>query len=245
MGPNKEKKTTINPEALPRHIAIIMDGNGRWAKKRGLSRSMGHREGSRVLKKIVEECYNLGIRYLTVFAFSCENWARPKEEVDQLLKLMMEYLRNSENELKGKPVRIRVIGDRSGLPDDMVSEIRRVEQNTAHIEGLDLIIAINYGGRQDILNACRTLLDDYKNGRIDESGITINALAERLWTADIPDPDLLIRTSGEIRFSNFLIWQSAYSELYFTDTLWPDFRKKHLHDAIVHYQGRQRRYGGL
>ena len=245
MGAKKERKMELNPEAMPRHIAIIMDGNGRWAKKRGLSRSMGHREGSRVLKIIVEECYNLGIRYLTVFAFSCENWSRPQEEVDQLFRLMMEYLKNSEKELKGKPVRIRVIGDKSGLPEELVSEIRRVEQNTAHIDGLDLIIAINYGGRLDILNACRTLLDDYKNDRIGESGITMDALAQRLWTAGIPDPDLLIRTSGEIRFSNFLLWQCAYSELYFTDTLWPDFRKKHLHDAIAHYQRRERRFGGL
>ncbi|MDI9514924.1 MAG: isoprenyl transferase [Clostridiaceae bacterium] len=245
MGSNKKKNELLNPEAMPQHIAIIMDGNGRWAKRRGLTRSMGHREGSRVLKKIVEECYNLGIRYLTVFAFSCENWSRPQEEVNQLLKLMMDYLKNSENELKGKPVRIRVIGDRAGLPDEMVSEIQRVEKNTAHIEGLDLVIAINYGGRQDILNACRTLADDYKNDRITESGITIESFASRLWTAGIPEPDLLIRTSGEIRFSNFLLWQCAYSELYFTDILWPDFRKKHLHDAIVHYQGRERRYGGL
>ncbi|HOK43696.1 MAG TPA: isoprenyl transferase [Thermoclostridium caenicola] len=245
MRTGKTSKTALNPEGMPRHIAIIMDGNGRWAKKRGLSRSIGHREGSRVLKKIVEECYNLGIRYLTVFAFSCENWSRPKEEVDQLMKLMMEYLKNSENELRGKPVRIRVIGDRSGLPADMVSEIERVERNTAHLEGLDLIIAINYGGRQDILHACKKLAEDYKNGRIAESEITMGALADRLWTAGIPEPDLLIRTSGEIRFSNFLIWQSAYAELYFTDVLWPDFTKKHLHEAIVHYQGRQRRFGGL
>lgn len=245
MGANKVSKVILNPETMPRHIAIIMDGNGRWAKKRGLSRSIGHREGSRVLKKIVEECYNLGIRYLTVFAFSCENWSRPKEEVDQLMKLMMEYLKNSENELRGKPVRIRVIGDRAGLPAEMVSEIERVEQNTAHLDGLDLIIAINYGGRQDILNACKKVVEDFKNGLITESDITMSAFADRLWTAGIPEPDLLIRTSGEIRFSNFLIWQSAYTELYFTDVLWPEFSKKHLHEAIVHYQGRQRRFGGL
>lgn len=245
MRNNKKSEIAINPEAMPKHIAIIMDGNGRWAKKRGLSRSMGHREGSRVLKKIVEECYNLGVRYLTVFAFSCENWSRPKEEVDQLFKLMMEYLKNSENELRGKPVRIRVIGDMSGLPAELAAEIQRVEKNTEHLDGLDLIIAINYGGRQDILHACRTLLDDYKSGKITESDINIDALSERLWTAGIPDPDLLIRTSGEIRFSNFLIWQSAYTELYFTDTLWPDFTKKHLHEAIIAYQGRQRRFGGL
>lgn len=245
MGDINDKATALNPEAMPRHIAIIMDGNGRWAKKRGLSRSFGHREGSRVLKKIVEECYNLGIRYLTVFAFSCENWSRPREEVDQLFRLMMEYLKNSENELRGKPVRIRVIGDRKGLPEELVSEIRRVEKNTAHVEGLDLIIAINYGGRQDILNACKTLLEDFQSGRISETDISLETLSERLWTAGIPEPDLLIRTSGEIRLSNFLLWQCAYTEMYFTDTLWPDFTVKHLHDAIRSYQGRQRRFGGL
>jgi len=239
------KKTALNPDAMPRHIAIIMDGNGRWARKRGLSRNIGHREGSRVLKKIVEECYNLGIRYLTVFAFSCENWSRPKDEVDQLFRLMRDYLKNSENELRGKPVRIRVIGDRTGLPEDLVSEIRRVEQNTADRKGLDLIIAINYGGRQDILNACRKLLDDYKNGRIKESDINMQTFSDYLWTAGIPEPDLLIRTSGEIRISNFLLWQCAYTEMYFTDTLWPDFSVKDLHEAIKSYQGRERRFGGL
>jgi undecaprenyl diphosphate synthase len=245
MPPRAKNTIEPDPNAIPAHIAIIMDGNGRWAKKRGLSRSMGHREGSRVLKKIVEASYNLGVKYLTVFAFSTENWARPKEEVDQLLNLMLQYLRNSENELRGEPVRIRIIGDRTGLPADFVREIERVENNTAHLDGLTLVIAINYGGRQDIVNAAARLADDVKAGKLGESEINAEALAARLYTAGIPDPDLLIRTSGEIRMSNFLIWQCSYSELYFTDVLWPDFTERHLREAILHYQGRQRRYGGL
>ena len=241
----KKKEIEFDPNAIPAHIAIIMDGNGRWAKKRGLSRSMGHREGSRVLKKIVEVSHKLGVKYLTVFAFSTENWSRPREEVDQLLSLMLDYLKNSENELRGEPIRIRVIGDRTRLPDDFVREIERVEGNTAHLNGLNLVIAINYGGRQDIVNAAVKLIDEVKSGRLNESQIDVNSFSNFLYTTGIPDPDLLIRTSGEIRVSNFLIWQCSYSELFFTETLWPDFTEQHLHDAILQYQGRQRRYGGI
>ena len=241
----KKNYVELDPKAIPAHIAIIMDGNGRWAKKRGLSRSMGHREGSRVLKKIVEASHKLGVKYLTVFAFSTENWSRPKEEVDLLLGLMLDYLKNSENELRGEPIRIRVIGDRTRLPDDFVREIERVEGNTAHLNGLNLVIAINYGGRQDIINAAGKLIADAKGGRLNESEIDVKAFSDRLYTAGIPDPDLLIRTSGEIRISNFLIWQCSYSELYFTETLWPDFTEQNLRDAILHYQGRQRRFGGV
>lgn len=238
-------KAELDRSEIPNHIAIIMDGNGRWAKKRGLSRSIGHHEGSRVVKKIVEACHNLGVKYLTVYAFSSENWTRPKEEVDQLLSLMMEYLKNSENELKGRSVRIRVIGDRERLPSEFVKEIERVEGNTAHIEGLDFIIAINYGGRQDIVNATKRILENVEKGRIQSSDINTKLFSDHLFTAGIPDPDLLIRTSGELRLSNFLIWQCSYSELYFTDVLWPDFREKHLYEAILQYQGRHRRYGGI
>jgi len=238
-----KKKNNIDLNNIPQHIAIIMDGNGRWAKKRGLSRSVGHREGSKTLKKIVEACYELGVKYLTVYAFSTENWSRPKEEVDELMKLLLEYLRNAEQELKGKNVRIRVIGEKTGLTDEIISEIERVENNTSHIEGLDFIIALNYGGRQEIVRAVTDLVEDVNAGR--ETVIDENTIRQRLYTRDIPDPDLLIRTSGEIRLSNFLIWQSSYSELYFCDVLWPDFTKNHLLEAIRSYQGRQRRFGGV
>lgn len=237
------KKSEIDPDNIPEHIAIIMDGNGRWAKKRGLSRSVGHREGSRTLRKIVEECYQLGVRYLTVYAFSTENWSRPKEEVDELMKLLLEYLRNAEKELAGKKVRIRVIGGKKHLPEEIIKEIRRVEENTENIEGLDFIIALNYGGRQELVEAVSKLVEDAKAGLISE--IDEEAISKRLYTRDIPDPDLLIRTSGEMRISNFLIWQLSYSEFYFCDVLWPDFSPTHLRDAIISYQGRQRRFGGV
>jgi len=237
------KKKELDRNNIPKHIAIIMDGNGRWAKKRGLSRSMGHREGSRTLKKIVEECYRLGIRYLTVYAFSTENWSRPKEEVDELMKLLLEYLRNAEKELAGKNVRIRVIGEKKRLPEEIIREIEKVEKNTEHIEGLDFIIALNYGGRQEIVDAVSRLVEDVKAGLV--SKVDEQAISERLYTKDIPDPDLLIRTSGEMRLSNFLIWQSSYTEFYFCDVLWPDFSAANLRDAIISYQGRQRRFGGV
>lgn len=228
---------------IPRHIAIIMDGNGRWAQKRGLSRTMGHREGSRTLKKIVEACYNLGVKYLTVYAFSTENWSRPKQEVDDLMNLILEYLLNAEKELKGKNVRIRVIGDRKRLPERIQKEIERVESNTRHIQGLDFVIALNYGGRQEIIDAVSCLVEDVKAGKLCE--VNEQAIAERLYTHEIPDPDLLIRTSGEMRLSNFLLWQCCYTEFYFSKALWPDFDEACLREAILSYQGRQRRFGGV
>lgn len=237
------KKQEIDRNNIPKHIAIIMDGNGRWAKKRGLTRSMGHREGSRTLKKIVEACYQLGVRYLTVYAFSTENWSRPKEEVDELMKLLLEYLRNAERELAGKKVRIRVIGEKKHLPEEIIKEIKRVEENTENIEGLDFIIALNYGGRQELVEAVSNLVEDAKAGLISE--IDEEAISERLYTNGIPDPDLLIRTSGEMRISNFLIWQLSYSEFFFCDVLWPDFSEVNLRNAIISYQGRQRRFGGV
>lgn len=240
-----KKKKEVDQVNIPQHIAIIMDGNGRWAKQRGLSRNIGHREGARTLKKIVQSCYDLGVRYLTVFAFSTENWVRPKDEVDNLMKLLTEYLRNAENEVKDKNVRIRVIGDRKGLTQEICNEIDRVERNTAVRDGLDFVIALNYGGRQDIVNAAASLAEDIKNGKLNTSDINDKLFTDRLYTKGIPDPDLLIRTSGEMRLSNFLIWQCAYSEFYFTDALWPDFSEKHLMDAIQHFHRRQRRYGGI
>ena len=238
-----KKKIELDRDRIPAHIAIIMDGNGRWAKQRGLSRSMGHREGSRTLRKVVEACYHLGVKYLTAYCFSTENWSRPSEEVDQLMKLLLEYLKNAEEELKDKKVRIRVIGDRNRLSAEMQEQIRQTEQNTAHVEGLEFVIALNYGGRQELVSAIQSISEKKAAGELSE--IDEKTVSQHLYTHDIPDPDLLIRTSGEMRLSNFLIWQCSYSEFYFTDVLWPDFSEKHLKDAILAYQKRQRRFGGI
>lgn len=239
------QNVTIDKNNIPQHIAIIMDGNGRWAKKRGLSRSMGHREGARVVKKIIEEAYDIGVRYLTFFAFSAENWSRPKEEVDELMKLYLEYLKSAENETSDKNVRVRIIGSREGLSKEIIDQIHKIEQNTRQRNRMTLNIALNYGGRQDILQAARRIVEDVQNGKLLKDEITLEELQKRLYTEDMPDPDLLIRTSGEMRISNFLIWQCSYSEFYFSPVLWPDFREKHLHEAIAEYQRRNRRFGGL
>lgn len=241
----RDKKAAIAPEQLPGHIAFIMDGNGRWAKKRGLSRNIGHAEGSRMLKEVVKACYNLHIRYVTVYAFSTENWARPKEEVDQLMKLLLEYLKNAESDLEGRAVRIRVIGSRKGLPEDILREIDRVEANTAGNRDMDFIIAINYGGRQEILEAARTLAREVGDGTLKAEEIDEACLESHLYTKGIPSPDLLIRTSGEQRLSNFLLWQCAYTEFHFPDVLWPDFKERQLQEALHAYAGRSRRFGGL
>lgn len=240
-----QKRKTIDFEKLPRHVAIILDGNGRWAEKRGLPRSAGHREGAKAVKRIIEYAYDLGIRYLTFFAFSSENWSRPKEEVDELMKLYLEYLKNAENESNDKNVRVKIIGSRQGLSRELVEQIEKVEKNTADKDRMMLLIALNYGGRQDILQAVKKIVDDVQNGLLDKDSITEKDIQKRLYTEDIPDPDLMIRTSGEMRISNFLIWQCSYTEFYFTDVLWPDFREKHFRDALLEYQRRNRRFGSL
>lgn len=240
-----KKSISIDKNNIPAHIAIIMDGNGRWAKKRGLSRSIGHREGAKVVKRIIEEAYDIGIRYLTFFAFSSENWSRPKEEVDQLMKLYLDYLKSAENETSDRNVRVRIIGSRDGLSREIVDQIHKIETSTLTRDRMDLVIALNYGGRQDILQAVKKIVDDVQNGILDKDNITLADLESRLYTSDIPDPDLLIRTSGEMRISNFLLWQCSYTEFYFSPVLWPDFREKHFRQAIVEYQRRSRRFGGL
>jgi len=239
----KNNADKIEKENIPNHVAIIMDGNGRWAQKRRLPRSMGHREGSKNIRKIVDACYKMGIKYLTVYAFSTENWSRPKEEIDELMNLLLNYLRNFERELAGKQARIRVLGEQKGLSEEICKEIERVESKTKHMTDFNFIIAINYGGRQEIVNAVNNIIKDVKSGKIDK--IDDKQFSQRLYTPDIPDPDLIIRTSGEMRISNFLIWQSSYSEFYFCDVLWPDFSEKNLREAILSYQKRQRRYGGV
>ncbi|MFA6308547.1 MAG: isoprenyl transferase [Clostridia bacterium] len=242
---SKTGKLEIDKNNLPVHIAIIMDGNGRWASKRGLSRNIGHRQGSINLKKISAFCDDLGIKYLTVFAFSTENWNRPKKEVDTLMNLMLEYMKNAEKELGGRDIRIKVIGNIKGLNDEIRQQIERVDELTKDNKGIVLNIAINYGSRDEIIRAVKKLYSDVKNGLITEDKIDEEMLSNSLFTRDIPDPDLLIRTSGEMRISNFLMWQLAYAELWFTDVLWPDFKSKHILMAIHEYQKRNRRYGGI
>ncbi|MCX7711841.1 MAG: isoprenyl transferase [Clostridia bacterium] len=241
----KKEKLNIDLGQLPNHVAIIMDGNGRWAKKRGLPRNVGHREGSNALRKIVEASSKLGIKHLTVYAFSTENWKRPKNEVDALMSLLLEYLKNAERELSGKNVRIRVIGNIKGLPEDIQKEVARVEKLTAVNSGLSLNMALNYGSRDEILQAIKGIAKEVENKTLCVENIDENTVARKLYTSEIPDPDLLIRTSGEKRISNFLLWQLAYTEFYYTDVLWPDFREKHLIEAVREYQSRHRRFGGI
>lgn len=235
----------IDTSKLPVHIAIIPDGNGRWAKKRGIPRTIGHKAGSERIKRIVKFCADLGIKYLTVYAFSTENWLRPKNEVDTLMALLLEYLKNAEKELSGSNVRIRVIGDINGLPDELQKEIPRVEKFTSVNTGLNLIIALNYGGRRELLYAVKNIVKSVQIGEIKIDEVNEETVSNNLYTKDIPDPDLIIRTSGEKRSSNFLLWQSAYSEFCFPDVLWPDFNEKHMLEALKEYMKRNRRFGGI
>ncbi len=196
-------------------------------------------------KEVVKSCYNLHIRYVTVYAFSSENWARPKEEVDQLMKLLLEYLKGADKDLDGRAVRIRVIGSRDGLPDDIIREIDRVQASTLANTDMDFIIAINYGARQEILQAVRGIAKEVADGKLTPESIEESCLEDHLYTAGIPAPDLLIRTSGEQRLSNFLLWQCAYTEFLFPEVLWPDFKERHLREALHAYAGRNRRFGGV
>lgn len=232
---------------IPAHIAIIMDGNGRWAMRRGLPRSMGHRQGAKALKRTVRAAGEMGVKYLTLFGFSSENWSRPEQEVSELMRLLRYYLRSETAELMKNNIRLRIIGDISAFDPDIRELMAHAEDLSKNNEGLYLSIALNYGGRNEIVNAVQSLLIESRES--DLSGLSVEALQQRfesrLLTAGIPDPDLLIRTSGELRVSNFLLWQCAYSEFYFTDTLWPDFGKASLEEAIDAYTDRDRRFGGL
>ncbi len=227
----------------PRHVAIIMDGNGRWASARGLPRAAGHRQGAEAVRRTVAGAIELGIPYLTLYGFSSENWKRPATEVEDLMGLLRRYLQGEIAELHKKGIRLRVIGERGRLPKDIVRLIDDAEARTAGMDQLDLTMAISYGGRQDIVSAARRLAEEVAAGRLDPAEIDDRRLSEALSTHGIPDPDLVIRTSGEQRISNFLLWQSAYSELIFVERLWPDFGKDDLADAIREFQQRDRRYG--
>lgn len=230
---------------IPRHIAFIMDGNGRWAKERGKKRTWGHKEGSNVLKKICRDAYQIGVQYVTVYAFSTENWQRPDEEVDFLMDLLRQYLKESIKTCKKDNMRVRVIGDKGGLPLDVQNTINELEIESSEYSGLNLQIALNYGGRDEILRAVKRMANDINNNIASINNIDEEIFSSYLDTKDIPDPDLMVRTSGEIRLSNFLLWQLAYSELYFTHKYWPDFKKEDLIEAILIYNKKERRFGGL
>ena len=229
----------------PLHVAIIMDGNGRWAKARGLPRTAGHKRGADAVKRVVKCAGNLGVRYLTLFGFSSENWQRPETEVRDLMGLLRFYLEHDVAELVENGVRLRVIGDRTRFSPDTVGLIERAERNSLANTKMDLTIALSYGARQEIIEAARALAVDCAEGRLKPGEIDEAAFSRRLFTAGTPDPDLLIRTSGEQRISNFLLWQMAYTELVFTDTLWPDFGQAELEAAIATYRSRERRYGAV
>lgn len=230
---------------IPRHVAIIMDGNGRWAKKRLLPRKAGHVQGSRVAEQICEDAFDLGIEYLTIYAFSTENWARPQDEVDALMDLLRKYMKDSIERSSKNNMRVTVIGDISRLAEDLQESIRTLERVSANNTGLKFQVAINYGGRDEILRAVRKLSTRVAAGELTPEDITEEVFYSYFDTAGMPYPDLMIRTSGELRTSNFLPWQLAYSEFYFTDVLWPDFNKKELQKAIDFYNGRDRRFGGV
>ncbi len=235
----------IDMSRLPQHIGVIMDGNGRWAKKRGLPRSTGHKAGAESLKKIVTEANRMGIRYITVYAFSTENWKRPKAEVDYLMNLLMDYLINAEKTLAGENVRIRAIGSRAELSQEMQKQILNTERMTENRTGIVMNIALNYGGREELVHAARRIGEKIKVGELSPEDITESDIENNLYTAGQPPVDLLIRTSGEQRLSNFMLWQVSYAEMVFVKKLWPDFKPADLHECIRIFQGRGRRFGGI
>lgn len=231
--------------SIPEHVAIIMDGNGRWAAKKHMPRNYGHAQGSKAVENICEDAYNLGIKYLTVFAFSTENWIRPESEVNALLNLLRNYLKDCIKRSTKNNMRVRVLGDITRLNDDIREKIVELERVTKDNTGLNFQVAINYGGKDDILRAAKKFANDCMNGNVKPDDLDEDMFTDYLDTKGIPAPDLLIRTSGEQRLSNFMIWQLAYTEMYFPDVLWPDFKKKHLEEAIEYYNSRERRYGGI
>lgn len=230
---------------VPRHIAIIMDGNGRWAKKRFLPRNMGHTQGSKRVEEICRAAYDLGVKYLTIYAFSTENWTRPKEEIDALMKILRNYLKESIKKATDNNMRVRVIGDRDKLDKDIQKSIERLEEVSKNNTGLNFQIALNYGSRDEMIRAMRKMMTDVKERKVSIEQIEETLFEQYLDTKDIPDPDFLIRTSGEERMSNFLLWQCAYAEFYFPEVLWPDFDKNELIKAVTQYTNRDRRFGGV
>lgn len=229
---------------IPQHIAIILDGNGRWAKGKGMPRNYGHAQGSKNVERICEDAYKMGVKYLTVYAFSTENWRRPQSEVDALMKLLRNYMKTCLKTAEKNRMKVRVLGDKTRLDEDIRTRIAELEAATVNNDGLNFQIALNYGSRDEMIRAIRRLAKDCEDGKVNSAEITEQMFESYLDTHDIPDPDLLIRTSGELRLSNYLLWQLAYTEFYFTDVLWPDFTKEELQKAIEHYNKRDRRFGG-
>ncbi len=238
-----DHRTHIDPARLPQHVAIIMDGNGRWAKTHGQPRVFGHRNGVKAVRDVTEGAAELGIRYLTLYAFSTENWRRPAGEVSALMSLLVQTIRKEVKTLMENNIRLQIIGDPSGLPPKTAASLQEALDRTAGNTRMTLVLALNYSGRQELGRAARRLAEEVAEGRLDPAAIDEHALAARLDSAGMPDPELLIRTSGESRISNFLLWQIAYAELYFTPVLWPDFRRQHLQEAILDFQQRERRFG--
>ena len=238
------KKHKNEKRQVPTHIAIIMDGNGRWAKKRGLPRSAGHAAGSKNFKTIARYCNKIGVKYLTVYAFSTENWRRPKEEVDALMNIFRDYLKDTNNFLE-ENISLEFLGSPKGMAEDILELMKKAEDDSRDATGLHVNMCINYGGRDEIVNAVESIVNDINSGKISKQEITEELISSYMYSALQPDPDLIIRPSGEYRTSNFLIWQSAYSEYWFSNILWPDFKPKHLEEAIDEFNNRNRRFGGV
>lgn len=243
-APGPDLLERVDLEHMPRHVAVIMDGNGRWAAARGLPRAAGHRAGAKAVRELIASAVELGIPYLTIYSFSSENWSRPAEEVSGLMRLFVEVLERELVNLEKQRVRVLVMGDIDALPPETAEAFRSTVERTADNDALTLVVALNYGGRAEIVRAARSLAEDIAAGELDPAEVSEQTVASHLYLPKVPDPDLVIRTSGEMRVSNFLLWQIAYSELWVTDTLWPDFDRNDVLRALIDYQSRTRRFGG-
>lgn len=241
----RKSKQETDFSVLPKHLGIIMDGNGRWAKKRLLPRNAGHRQGAKTFKNIVDYANKIGIKYLTAYAFSTENWKRPKNEVDALMKLLEQYLDEMLADINQQDIKLTFIGDETPLSDNLKEKMHKVSRQTAEHKSLHVMLALNYGGRDEITGAVKKIAESVKNGKVDIDAITPQLVGENLYTAGVPDPDIIIRPSGEMRLSNFLLWQAAYSEFWYSKVLWPDFTPHDLDLAIEDFNKRQRRFGGI
>ena len=240
-----DKAGQVDFDRLPRHVAIIMDGNGRWAKKRGLPRTAGHKVGAEPFRKIARHCKKLGIEYLTVYAFSTENWKRPREEVETIMGLLKNYMAEAIESMEEEKIKLKFFGDMSALSPELQELVRKTDEMSSRIDGFQANVCLNYGGRDEILQAARAFAKECAEGKADPDSLTAEQFSSYLYSAGVPDPELIIRPSGELRLSNFLLWQCAYAEFYYCDTLWPDFSEEDLEKAIVDYQKRDRRFGGV
>ncbi|MBI9030667.1 isoprenyl transferase [bacterium] len=245
MEKYQELMARIDKDRVPKHIAVIMDGNGRWAKKRLQNRLYGHKHGAEAVRRTIEGCHEVGVKYLTLYTFSTENWSRPKSEITGLFKLIINTLFKEFDDLIKNNVRLKFIGSRKELDSNFIEQIDKACARSAANDGLTVLIAINYGSRREILDAVNDIVSDKINGKLDTKEISEELFSSYLYTDGVPDPELLIRTSGEMRLSNYLLWQNAYTEFWFTEKLWPDFKKEHLMQAIIDYQNRDRRFGAV